>query len=164
MTARIVIAALLALAMRSIRLGLLSIVPNVVPLLGGVVFVHLMGRTLDIGGTVVASVCLGIAVDDTIHIITGYGMGKAKGLSSEAALLETLEHRGGALIKTTLILTATFSVFVFGEFVPNTMFGVLCAIVLGIALLADLTLLPLLLLIIDRSPLRSKHQQPAKLT
>ena len=144
--ALVLIAMILTIALRSLRLGLLSLIPNAIPLIAGVVSIQLWGRTLDIGGTVVASVCLGIAVDDTIHIIAGYQFAREKGLEARDAMIHTLCHRGRALVTTTVVLVATFGVFALGDFVPNAMFGVLCAVVITAALIADLTLLPALLL------------------
>lgn len=139
------IVVLMILVLRSFKLGLLAMIPNLVPLVFGAATMTLLGRQLDIGTVLVASTCLGIAVDDTIHFLVKYNQHIKKGATSEIALAQTLTSSGQALIVTTVILVSAFGCFSFASFMPNVNFGILTSIVLSLALLLDLILLPALL-------------------
>ena len=73
----------------------------------------LFGRYMDIGMVIVASICMGIAVDDTIHFLSSYVKFRKAGESKSDALKRVLDHTGVALVSTTLVLIAGFGVFVF---------------------------------------------------
>jgi hypothetical protein len=125
--------------LRSVRLGLLAMIPNVVPvLIGGGVLVAI-GQPLDIGTVLVAAVCLGIAVDDTIHVLANFRRLRGQGLDPNGALKATLAHTGRPLLATTAILVLAFGSFLQADFTPNLYFGLLTAVILGVALLTDLT-------------------------
>ena len=91
------------------------------------------------------SVCLGIAVDDTIHILSNYNRLRQTGMAPQQAMTEVFNHTGPALVLTTLILVAGFGTFALATFIPNLYFGVMCAIILTVALFTDFTFLPALL-------------------
>jgi hypothetical protein len=130
---------------RSALLGLLSLIPNIIPLLWGAGVMAIFGIELNIGTVLLVSVCLGIAVDDTIHILSHFRNYRKQGLLKEEALKKVIAQSGPALTLTTCTLVCGFGLFVLGDFVPNVYFGVLCAIILGLALLVDLLLLPVFL-------------------
>ena len=144
--ALVLVALLMVVALRSVRLGLVSMIPNTVPLILGGAFMMLLGKPLDIGTVLVTSTCLGIAVDDTIHFLSNYNKWRKLGLSPTISVAHVLTHTGPALMVTTLILVAAFSTFAFASFVPNINFGIITAIVLSTALFTDATLLPAILL------------------
>jgi len=137
---------LLILVFRSVKLGLLAMIPNGVPLIFGGALMTLIGKPLDIGTVIVASVCLGIAVDDTIHFLANYSRWHRLGESSSHSVAQVVTHTGPALFVTTMILVAAFGTFAFASFVPNINFGIMTAIILMSALITDFTLLPALLL------------------
>jgi len=143
----VAISLLLTIFFKSVRLGALAMLPNVVPLLFGGAFLNLLGVHLDIGTVLVSSVCLGIAVDDTIHVIATYNRHLSRGESPREAMGQVFSHTGPALVTTTMVLVAAFGVMAFGTFVPNMYFGMMTAVILTTALLTDLTFLPALLLI-----------------
>ena len=138
---------MMILVLRSVGLGLLSMVPNTVPLVLGGAFMFLLGKALDIGTVLVTATCLGIAVDDTIHFLSNYSRWRKLGVSREEAIGQVLTHTGPALFVTTMILVVAFATFAFASFVPNINFGIVTAIVLSSALICDGTLLPALLLL-----------------
>lgn len=140
----ILVTLLIATFLKSTRLGLISIIPNLVPILSGSLFLMLLGRSLDIGSSIVASIVLGIAVDDTIHIVTNYKKYLTEG-DRKNALIRLFEETAPALITTTLILSLSFSCFILASFVPNQNMGILMSMCLMMALICDLTLLPLIL-------------------
>lgn len=147
--ALILVALLLCWGLKSIRLGFLSILPNALPLIIGGGVLYLMGQSLDIGTVIVCSICLGIAVDDTIHFLANFKIYKDEGLNNKMAVAKIFTHTAPALITTTLVLVAAFATFTFATFVPNQNFGELVAIILSVALIADLTFLPALVMTFD---------------
>ena len=145
-TATVLISLLLVVFFGSFSLGMLALVPNIIPLIGGGACLWLMGQHLDVGTVLVAAISLGIAVDDTIHILSNYRRARAAGHTSRDAIFEVLAHTGPALVGTTLVLVLAFGTFVFAVFTPNLNFGILTASVLSIALITDLVFLPALLM------------------
>lgn len=141
------ISLILVVFFRSLKLGLLAMIPNAVPLLIGAGILWLIGNPLDIGTVLVMSICLGIAVDDTIHILANYGRLRREGKSPRVAIEDIMAHTSPALIATSSILVIAFGTFAFGTFTPNIYLGIMTAIILTVALLTDLTLLPALLLL-----------------
>jgi predicted RND superfamily exporter protein len=137
---------IMLLVFKDLKLALLSLIPNVFPLATASGIMYLMGDEINIGNVIVFSVCLGIAVDDTIHFIANYKIKKSHGMSGINSLKSTLAQTGKALILTTIMLMLGFGAFVVGEFVPNQKFGIYCAIILFLALVSDLVLLPAILL------------------
>lgn len=145
------IAALMLLLWRNVRLATISMVPNLAPV---VVIFSLMGTLgiwLDMATAMVASVAIGIAIDDTIHIMHGYREMRRGGKSTPFALARTVRQRGRAVVATTLILAAQFLLMSLSPFQPTAVFGALTALGLVCALLFDLLVLPALLLTLDRS-------------
>jgi predicted RND superfamily exporter protein len=142
----ILISVILIVAFRSLKMGLFAMIPNVIPNFIGGGLLYLMRQPLDIGTVLVASVALGIAVDDTIHILANYVRMRRAGHSRNDSIKDTLVDTAPALIGTTAVLAAGFGVFAFGSFMPNVYFGVLTASVLTIGLVIDLTFLPAILM------------------
>ena len=127
---------------KDLKLGLLSIIPNFVPVLFGAGLLTILEKPIDIGCAIVASVTLGIAVDDTIHFLSHYNSLKSKGVEKFEAMVSVFTSTGLALVVTTIILVSCFGLFMFANLMPNVNFGILCALVLTIALVCDLVLLP----------------------
>jgi len=136
---------LMMIIFKSVKLGLLSLIPNMIPLLIGGAVMYFFKMNLNIGTALVASVCLGIAVDDTIHFLSNYYILRKKGIECKLAMAQVFTYTGNALFITTLILALSFGVFMFGDFIPNVYFGVLAAIVLSMAYIIDVIFLPALL-------------------
>ena len=126
-------------------MGLLALLTNCIPLLGGAAVFYLAGRSVDFGSVLVASVCLGIAVDDTIHILSNYQRLQREGLHAFDAMVQVLRRTAPALAITTLILVAGFGTLAFGNFVPNIYFGLMTAVILVFALVTDVIFLPAVL-------------------
>ena len=148
----VAISAILLFALRSLRLGLISIVPNLLPAVLGFgvwgLTVGLVGLSL----SVVVAMTVGIVVDDTVHFLSKYRRARREyGQDPEQAVHYAFDTAGRALITTTVVLVAGFLIFVFSPFVPTAQVGVLTAMIIGFALVADLTLLPALLMAVDRS-------------
>ena len=141
----VLICVILVVAFRSLRVGLFAMLPNMIPLIIGGAALKLLGHTLDIGTVLVCSVCLGIAVDDTIHMLASFRRYESMGHNREQAVAMALTHTGPALVVTTLVLVAAFGTLGLGTFIPNVYFGIMSAIILVAALITDLTFLPAML-------------------
>ncbi len=146
------VALLMIIGLKSVPLGLFSMIPNAFPLVMGAGYLFALGKNLDIGTVVVGSVCLGIAVDDTIHFLTNYRKNRNDGLSSVDALAKIYSFTAPALITTTIVLVASFSTFIAAQFIPNRNFGILVSLILCTALIADLIFLPALLFLKKDKP------------
>lgn len=145
------VSAILILALRSARVGLLSLVPNVLPAASAFgLWGYLVGE-VGVAISVVAAITFGIVVDDTIHLLSKYQRGRILlGMGPEAAIRYAFISVGKALFITTIVLIAGFLVLTASGFQPTWGMGWLASITIGIALLADFLLLPTLLLSLDR--------------
>ena len=139
--ALLLISILLIAVFGSVKMGMIALLPNCIPLLLGGAAFWFFGKSIDVGSVLVMSVCLGIAVDDTIHLLSNYNRLIKDGLSPQKATAEVLAHTSPALIFTTLILVLGFGTLAFATFVPNIYFGIMTAIILTLALFTDLTFL-----------------------
>ena len=152
------ISAILLFALRSLRLGLISIVPNLLPAVLGFGVWGLTVGQVGLSLSVVVAMTVGIVVDDTVHFLAKYRRARREyGQAPEDAVRYAFDTAGRALFTTTVVLVAGFLIFVFSPFVPTAQVGVLTAMIIGFALIADLSLLPALLTATDR---RSEEAAP----
>lgn len=145
------ISLLLLPGLRSWRMGLLTLVPNLLPL--GVAFGvwALISGEIIFTMAVVINMVVGIIVDDTIHFINKYLRGRREhGYSQEDAIRYAFHEAGSAMIVTTLILATGFAILATSNFLPNSTMSLLTTIAIVLALPIDLLLLPLLVLMVDR--------------
>ena len=139
------VTALTFIGLRSIKLGLLSILPNILP---GILIFGLWGLLvgkIDIAAAVTFTLCLGIIVDDTIHILSGYQQHRDKGMGPQDAITLAIEQSGPSLLMTTLVIGLGFSILSFSHLGPNATIGYMSAPIIFSALILDFLLLPLLL-------------------
>lgn len=141
----ILVGIIMALLFKNLRLVLLSMIPNVIPILFSGALLGYFKIPLDAPTSIIFAVVFGIAVDDTIHFLGKYKMGIANGFSKEEALETTFLKTGRALIITTLILFFGFMVLLFSIHNPSLIIGLLISATLIIALILDLLLLPVLI-------------------
>ena len=154
------ISAILLFALQSLRLGLISIVPNLVPAVLGFGVWGLTVGQVGLSLSVVVAMTVGIVVDDTVHFLSKYRRARREyGQSTEEAVHHAFDTAGRALFTTTVVLVAGFLIFVFSPFVPTAQVGVLTAMIITFAFIADLTLLPALLTVVDRDS--GKRAAPA---
>ena len=154
------ISAILLFALRSLRLGLVSIVPNLLPALLGFGVWGLTVGQVGLSLSVVAAMTIGIVVDDTVHFLSKYRRARHEyGHGPEEAVRYAFDTAGHALFTTTVVLVAGFLIFAFSPFVPTAQVGVLTAMIIAFALIADLSLLPALLRAVDRGS--AKRAAPA---
>jgi predicted RND superfamily exporter protein len=158
-SAAIVIFFVLALAYRSLRLGLIAIIPNMLPLLAAASFMTLTGQSLEIVSVCCFTICLGIAVDDTIHFMSRYLEEQKSGGTHREVIERSFQNVGTGMVMTTIVLVAGFSSVLFSDTKDHRVFGTLGAITLIIALLCDMLLLPAMLAYFDR-PKKLDPQEP----
>jgi len=147
--ALVLISLLVGLSLKSVRLGLISLVPNMAPAAIGFGIWGMFDGQINLALSVVTSITLGIVVDDTIHFLSKYQLGKNSGLSTSDAIRSSFSLVGRALLITTIVLAIGFSILTLSNFTMNSDMGLLTAIIIVIALLVDFILLPAMLLIFD---------------
>ena len=159
------ISGILLVALRSLRLGLVSIVPNLVPAVLGLGVWGLMVGQVGLSLSVVVAMTVGIVVDDTVHFLSKYRRARIEyGQTPEDAVRYAFDTAGRALFTTTVVLVVGFLIFVFSPFVPTAQVGVLTAMIIAFALLADLSLLPALLTAVDRRSEKRSAPAPGPLS
>jgi predicted RND superfamily exporter protein len=144
--AAVIIFIILTISFRSVRLGLISLVPNTFPMVMTGAAIVAIGSPLVIGNVIVFSVCLGIAVDDTIHFIAAYRRSLAQGRSPTDAVTRSFVTVGSALVTTTVVLIMGFATTTLSGLNIVWMFGALSCVAIASALIGDLFILPSLLL------------------
>ncbi len=147
----LLISAILVVALRNLRLGVLSIIPNLVPAAMAFGMWALLVGQVGFAVSVVAAMTMGIVVDDSVHFLTKYLRARReKDLSPRNAIRYAFSSVGRALWVTSAVLVAGFVVLAQSTFKQNSDMGLLAAITIGFALVADFFLLPGLLLLVDR--------------
>ena len=141
----LLIGVIMAFVFRDIKIFLISLVPNVLPILFAGGMLGFLGIPLEASLSVVFAIVFGIAVDDTIHFLGKYKLGISQGLDKEAALEKTFAQTGRALVITTIILFFGFMVMLFSIHQPSVTIGLIISVTLVTALILDLLLLPVLL-------------------
>lgn len=157
------IAIVLAVAFRSLKFGAISILPNMMPAVMAFGIWGIAKGQIDLGNAVVLTMALGIIVDDSVHFLSKYLRARREsGMDAQGAVRYAFSTVGSALIVTSFVLVSGFTVLSLSPFGLNAGMGLLTAIVLLVALLADLLFLPPLLMQIDKDPrLTSESQLPS---
>jgi hydrophobe/amphiphile efflux-3 (HAE3) family protein len=145
LVAVVVIFLLLAFFFRSIRLGLLSIPPNLIPLVATMAYMVWREIPLNVSTVIIFSISLGLAVNGTIHVLARFREEMHRGIGREAALVNAARGTGRAIVISCVTLMAGFGVLLFSSFVPVRSFGELIAVTIGGCLVATLVVLPPLL-------------------
>jgi len=128
--------------LRSFKYGLLAMIPSLFPIFFAGGIMYLMGLTLDLATMIVAAVTFGIAVDDTIHVMNRYILGRNNGKTRKESVHLAMTESGRALVFTSVILYFGFSSLMLSSLMPNIYFGFFAGIIIMTALAADLLLLP----------------------
>ncbi|MGM8225004.1 outer membrane lipoprotein-sorting protein [Cellvibrio sp. ARAG 10.3] len=144
------IALILIITLRSFKLGLLSLVPNGLPILAAFGIWSLLVGTVGFSVAAVAAISLGIVVDDTVHFLAKYDLARReKMLDARSAVAYAFHNVGPAIVINTLILVAGFIVMAGSTFKINADLGLLTTITILLALLLDFLLLPALLVLLN---------------
>ncbi len=143
---------LMLLSWRSLRDAALCMIPNLSPVIFIFILMGVFNIYLDLATAMIASVAVGIAIDDTIHVYHGFIHRVNQGVSPVLALVRTYRQAGRAVMTTTIILCAQFLLLLASAFVPMGHFGALASTGLVAALIFDLVLLPAILIVIFHRP------------
>lgn len=139
---------------RSIRLTLIACLPNAFPILTIFGIMGLLGIPLNSGSAMVASVALGVGLNDTVHFVMHYRVHRLEGSDCQTAVCETFGDTSRPMIMTSVVNCAGFAIFLLSDFQPMFHFGLLASIAMVAALVGDLVLLPNLLRVFDNRPAR----------
>ena len=146
----IIISGLILLALRDVKLGVISLIPNLLPAALAFGIWGLFVGQVNMAVAVVTGMALGVIVDDSVHFLTKYQIAKNTGqCNAKKAVVSAFTGVGTALLVTTIILVAGFAILAQSSFGLNSAMASLTAIALFMALVADLTLLPALLIALD---------------
>ncbi len=143
----VIIFLLLGLQLKSLRLGLISIIPNSIPIAMTMGAMGLFKINLDTATVMISTVAIGIAVDDTIHFLNRYKLEYRETGSHEEAIRKALNTSGRAIVTTSIILLFGFWTLLFGSFKPTAYFGFLSGVTMITALIGDLLVLPAVLVL-----------------
>ena len=150
------ISLIMAYLFRANSILFISLITNLVPIFTILGLLAWLGISIRPPTAMTFAVALGIAVDDSLHFLLRYKKELSKGLSRLEAIQSTIINTGSALMITTTVLVAGFSVLLFSAFLPTYQFGLLAAAMIGTALICDLTLLPALCLVLPNARNKSK--------
>jgi len=163
--ALVLISLILLFALRSVKFGIISLIPNIVPALMGFGVWALLVGEVSLAVSVVVAMTLGIVVDDTIHYLSKYLRARReRGMSPEQAVRYAFNTVGVALVVTTIVLSFGFMVLAQSNFLLNSQMGLMTAITIVIALIVDFTFLPAFLMLVDKDKSQESAQQNDKLT
>ena len=157
--ALILISIVLMLALRNFKLGLLSIIPNVTPVIIGFGIWALYKAQINTGMVVVFGMTLGIIVDDTVHFMSKFLRARRElGYTAKEAVIYAFETVGKALVTTTLVLLAGFAVLSTSAFALNSYMARITVVIILSALIIDFILLPSLLILTSKKDTSLKEE------
>ena len=150
----------LMLAFRSVRYGIISFVPNLIPATIAFGLWGLFVGQINLGLSIVSGMCLGIIVDDTVHFLSKYLRARReKNLDAEGAVRYAFSTVGTALVVTSIVLASGFAILAQSTFSFNGDMGKMSALIIVLALVADLLFLPALLIYLDKQKDVSEFQK-----
>lgn len=159
----VIITIMMCALMGSFKIGLVSILPNIMPVALALGVMSLMGIPLDLFTMLVGSISIGLAVDDTIHFIQNFKRSYAQSGDVYRAIEETFLTAGRAILVTTLVLCAGFFVFMGATMHNVVIFGALIGSTILVALVADLVITPaLLVMLYGKKSVPQENNQPAE--
>lgn len=157
MLAALLVTICMILACRSIRFGLAAMIPNILPIATIPAVMAIAGIPIDFGTALTLSLCLGVLVDDTIHMASSYVAAWQRGLDTDACVRASMSESGREVTLNSIILACGFATLMLSSFQPNFYMGFLMAATVLMAAEADLVLVPTVLALVPR------RRQPAPL-
>jgi len=151
----LVIGCILAVAFRSPLAGIVSMLPNIFPLVVIAALLVITGRSLDPATVIVFNVCLGLAVDDTVHVLSALTRNRKEGVSIGSAVRRAVSEMGNAVVIGGVVLTVGFAAVTASSVPSLAGFGVLACAAVASATVAELLFLPALLVVTDSVVTRS---------
>jgi predicted RND superfamily exporter protein len=146
----LIVSLMMLLIFKRLKILWILLLPNLLPVILVIGIMGWLGLTIDMGVAIAGAIIIGVAVDDTIHFLVKYFDARKRGLGMAETFDEVIHYAGRAIFFTTIVLSLSFSMFVFSTFTPNQNFGVVTATALVIALIVDLLYLPALLSVMDK--------------
>jgi predicted RND superfamily exporter protein len=146
----IAITFMMMLILGSVRIGLLSMIPNLAPIILGLLLMYVMNIPLDMFTLLIGSIAIGLAVDDTIHFIHNFKRYYLESGDSAKAIEQTFFTTGKAMMITTLVLSLGFFAYLSANMISVQNFGLLTGSVIVFALLSDLLLAPALMIVVAK--------------
>jgi predicted RND superfamily exporter protein len=153
--ALVLISGLLVFALKSWRMGLISLLPNLLPAGIGFGIWGIYSGEINLGLSIVLSMTLGIIVDDTVHFLSKYRHARVAGNDAEQSVRYAFASVGRALLITTLVLATGFSILMLSPFALNSEMGMLTSIIILVALAVDFLFLPPFLMVFDKKDMQS---------
>jgi len=147
----LIVSLMMLLIFKRLKILWILLLPNLLPVVLVIGVMGWLGLTIDMGVAIAGAIIIGVAVDDTIHFLVKYFDARKRGLAMAETFDEVLHYAGRAILFTTVVLSLSFSIFMFSTFTPNQNFGVVTATALVIALIIDLLYLPALLSVADKN-------------
>ncbi len=147
--ALVLIFAIMVMLFVSAKVGLIAVLPNLVPIIINFGLMGWLGIPLSIATSLIAGVAIGLAVDDTIHYMFRYNNEFKKDLDKDRALASTVMHIGRPIFFTTTTISCGFLILMFSHFQPTAVFGLMLVITMISAIVGDLILLPSLMLHVE---------------
>ena len=145
----VLIIAAMSLLFLSAKVGFMAIVPNLFPIVISFGLMGWLGIELSVATSLIASIAIGLAVDDTIHYLVRYNQEFKKDLDKDRALRDTIYGVGRPIIFTTLAISLGFSVLIFSHFKPTAVFGLLMVATMVASLAGALLILPSVMLHVE---------------
>jgi hydrophobe/amphiphile efflux-3 (HAE3) family protein len=152
LTAFVVITILMILLIGRVKIGLLSMIPNLTPILIMLGVIGMTPISMDLFTMMVASIAIGLAVDDTIHFLHNFRRYYEQTGDPKLAVHMTLDTTGRAMLVTTIVLSIGFFIFVFATMKNLVTFGVLTSFTILMALVADYLVAPALMVLVNPGP------------
>ncbi|WP_373035382.1 RND family transporter [Sulfurimonas sp.] len=141
---------MMILLLGSVKVGLVSMIPNVLPVVMSLGFMKMSGMPLDMFTMLIGAIIIGLSVDDTVHFFHNYEKYKKQGMSANRAVEETMLGTGRAMVATTIVLSLGFFIYTFASLNNLINFGILTGGAIIIALISDIILAPALLKLLSK--------------
>lgn len=144
------ISLMMILILGSVRIGLLSMIPNLTPIIMGLLIMYVANIPLDMFTLLIGSIAIGLAVDDTIHFMHNFRRYYLEYGDAFKAIEQTFFTTGKAMVITTIVLSLGFYAYMMANMISVQNFGLLTGSVIVLALLADLFLAPALMIVVAK--------------
>jgi hypothetical protein len=144
------ISIMMMIILGSVKIGLLSMIPNLTPIILGLLIMYSMNIPLDMFTMLIGSIAIGLAVDDTIHFMHNFKRYYLETGDSAKAIEETFFTTGKAMVITTIVLSLGFYSYMMGDMISVQNFGLLTGSVITLALIGDLLLAPALMIVVAK--------------
>lgn len=149
----------IAIFLRSLRLGLISILPNLLPMVAVAAFLVVFDRPLQFASVIVFNVCIGLATDDSIHFLHSFKQALRETGDTRKAVRQTMLNVGPAVLFTSIVFLAAFGPMMLSDMPPLRVFGGLACLAFASGLLGELLLHPALLLCLVKTPARPSQRE-----